>query len=149
MTEVITTMLASALDGARAKMVSAQEWPDSASGLAYRILTETGNAKPEFMEQVPALTNATQFRRTPNLAAYGYVIDKCDAGTCAAWLNGIEHLRGRDIYPADGQSFIFNPVEILGVAAGLAFCASAVEQAQWFVDSKFCAASRPDTFAHR
>jgi hypothetical protein len=34
-------------------------------------------------------------------------------------MEGFEHLRGRQIYPTDRQSFIFNPVEILGVATGL------------------------------
>ncbi|MBI1204956.1 MAG: transposase [Rhodopseudomonas sp.] len=134
-TDLIATMLASAMDHARMRLRTAQAWPDPASGFAFRILTKAGYPKPEFMDARPAKQDANHFRRSPNLAAYGYVIDKCDDETRAAWLEGIEHLRGREIYPADRQSFIFNPVEILGVTAGLMALPEANAEGDWLSDT--------------
>jgi hypothetical protein len=77
-------------------------------------------------------TSGGLLRRTPEIAAYGYVLDRADGDTQALWLEAIEHLRGREIYPADRQSFIFNPIEILGIAVGLAFPAIPTEHREWF-----------------
>jgi hypothetical protein len=44
-------------------------------------------------------------------------------------------LRGREIYPADRQSFIHNPLEVLGVAAGLAFPSISAEHREWFANT--------------
>jgi hypothetical protein len=47
-------------------------------------------------------------------------------------------LRGRKIYPADWQSFILNPLEVLGVAAGLAFPSISAEHRKWFANTIIC-----------
>jgi len=74
--------------------------------------------------------------RTPELAAFGYVLDRCSDATASLWLDGVEHLWGRDIYPADRQSFIFNPIEILGIANGLAHIKSRAEtHREWLINT--------------
>jgi hypothetical protein len=84
-----------------------------------KLLKQTATPLPPFAGLPLRTTSATQMRRTPELAAFGYVADRLDDATSKLWMAGFEHLRGRQIYPAHRQSFIFNPVEILGVATGL------------------------------
>ena len=44
--------------------------------------------------------------------------------------------RRKTIYPADRQSLIFNPIEILGVPVGLRHCAEATDdQREWFANT--------------
>lgn len=83
------------------------------------------------MSQPLRQTSAALLRRTPEIAAFGYVLDRADAGTLALWNEAIEHLRGREIYPADRQSFIFNPIEILGVVAGVLLSSVPREHREW------------------
>lgn len=131
---VFATMLATAMEAAEARLRVEKAWPDPTSGLAYRALTKTGYPIPDLMTGVPLPRDAIYYRRSPNLAAYGYVLERCGDEARAVWLEGIEHLRGREIYPADRQSFIFNPVEILGVAAGIEFL-GANDEAAWLADT--------------
>jgi hypothetical protein len=80
-------------------------------------------------------TSAGLLRRTPEIAAFGYVLDFSDSATVALCIEAVEHLRGREIYPADRQSFIFNPVEILGVAAGIALPSVPREHQEWLANT--------------
>ncbi len=87
------------------------------------------------MSQPLRPTTAALLRRTPEIAAFGYVLDRAGAATLALWNEAIDHLRGREIYPADRQSFILNPLEVLGVAAGLAFPSISAEHREWFANT--------------
>ena len=118
MNAVVTTAVAEVLDAARQMLRTQMVWPTPGTGFAYRVFVQTGTPKPEFMGEPLRTTTAALLRRTPELAAFGYVIDRCSDATIELWVDAVEHLRGRDIYPADRQSFIFNPIEILGLAQG-------------------------------
>ena len=135
MTAIISSVTADALTAAQALLQLPSDWATSISGFAYRILEETGTARPSFMVLPPPATTPALLRRTPELAAYGYLLDNCDETLSDMWLSAVEHLRGREIYPADRQSFIFNPIEILGIAAGLAFAPKADEHREWLADT--------------
>src|ERR1700677_806888 len=111
MTAIISSVTADALTAAQAVLQQPSCWATSIAGFAYRIFEETGTAKPTFMVLPPPATTPALLRRTPELAAYGYLLDKCDETISDMWLAAVEHLRGREIYPADRQSFIFNPIE--------------------------------------
>jgi hypothetical protein len=117
---IVTSATAAGIDAAKAMLRSPLDWPSPVTGFAHRVFSQTGTTKPDFMAQPLKATTAALLRRTPELAAFGYVIDIAEEATSALWIDAVKHLRGRDIYPADRQSFIFNPVEILGVAVGLA-----------------------------
>lgn len=119
MNQLVASATAEAVEAAKAMLQLPDDWPSSASGFAYRIFGQTGTPKPAFMERPLKQTTAALLRRTPELAGFGYVIDLCDEAVKAQWSEAIGHLRGREIYPSDRQSFIFNPVEILGIAAGV------------------------------
>ena len=111
-------------------MRASQDWPTASSGLAFKILQRDAALFGMFERPIGNST-ATLLRRTPILAAYGYVIDVTPDQTVALWIDEFEHLRGREIYPVDRNSFIFNPVEIIGVSFGV--CSSKVphEHRQW------------------
>jgi hypothetical protein len=136
MRAVVASAAAEILQTAKLVLRSPTEWPAPASGFAYRVFTASGMQKPGFMSERMRETTSALLRRTPELAAFGYVIDQCSDATVALWLDGIEHLRGRDIYPPDRQSFIFNPIEILGVAHGLVNCPSGAEEhREWLANT--------------
>jgi hypothetical protein len=136
MSAIVASAAAEVIETATLVLRSPTDWPAPASGFAYRVFTATGMQKPGFMSDALRETSSAHLRRTPELAAFGYVIDRCSDATVALWLDGIEHLRGRDIYPPDRQSFIFNPIEILGVAHGLASCANAAgEHREWLTNT--------------
>jgi len=139
MSAVVLSGVAAALETARAVLEGPQTWPDPATGLACRLFARSGTPEPAFMSRPLKGTSAALMRRTPELAAFGYVADRCDDATSEGWIEALEHLRGRDIYPADRQSFIFNPIEILGVATGLSTCRRASDdQRGWFANIILC-----------
>jgi hypothetical protein len=133
MNSIITNVLAVALDATAERLKSVATWPEPSTGFAFWIFGQTGTPKPAFAAFPLKETTAAALRRTPELAAFGYVMELVDEATAVLWSEAIEHLRGREIYPADRQSFIFNPIEILGVVVGLRLCAKATDdQREWF-----------------
>jgi hypothetical protein len=89
------------------------------------------------LDQPLESTSAQLLRRTPVLAAYGYVLEIAHPDVVALWIEELEHLRGREIYPVDRNSFIFNPVEILGVCRGVASAKVPSEHREWFASTIF------------
>lgn len=133
MNSIVTNVLAVALGATAEQLKSVATWPEPSTGFAYWIFSQTGTPKPPFAALPLKETTAAALRRTPELAAFGYVMELADEATAVLWSEAIEHLRGREIYPADRQSFIFNPIEILGVAVGLRLCAKVIDdQREWF-----------------
>jgi hypothetical protein len=132
---VVLSASASVAEAAHVVLTAPHPWPDSTTGFAHRIFERTGASMPNFMSEPLRATSAVLLRRTPELAAFGYVLHLSDAPTLALWNEAIEHLRGREIYPADRQSFIFNPVEILGVSAGLVCENVPAEHREWFANT--------------
>ncbi|WP_133774988.1 hypothetical protein [Enterovirga rhinocerotis] len=56
-------------------------------------------------------------KRLPNEVASEYRLDVgADAATQAEWLKAFDRLRGREIFPADRNSLIHAPLELIGVA---------------------------------
>lgn len=131
MNQLVLSASASLIDAASAVLHAPSTWPEPAIGLASRILARAGMPPIPLMSQPLRQTTAALLRRTPEIAAFGYVLDRADAPTSALWNEAIEHLRGREIYPADRQSFIFNPIEILGVAAGIVLPSVPPEHREW------------------
>jgi hypothetical protein len=132
MNQIVLSASAALIDAASAILHAPSSWPEPAIGLASRIFTRVAMPLVPLMSQPLRQTTAALLRRTPEIAAFGYVLDRADAETSTLWNEAIEHLRGREIYPADRQSFIFNPIEILGVAAGLVTPSAIAEHREQF-----------------
>lgn len=135
MSQLVISASAAIIDAANTVLQLPSSWPDPATGFARRIFTRTGTPLISRMTQPLRQTSTALLRRTPEIAAFGYVLDCADVPTLALWIEAIEHLRGREIYPADRQSFIFNPIEILGVSAGLAFSSVPTEHREWLAST--------------
>jgi REase_DpnII-MboI len=63
--------------------------------------------------------------RSPWLATVGYVCHcglSDSADLVAAWRAGIARLMQRDAFPADRASFVYRPVELLGICLGAKMC---------------------------
>ncbi|MCW5691012.1 MAG: hypothetical protein KIT48_01465 [Pseudolabrys sp.] len=131
MNGVILSVTAAVRKEANRILRASSAWPTASSGLAYKILQRDVTLSEGHFDRPVEKSSATLLRRTPIFAAYGYVIDLAPEETVKLWLDEIEHLRGREIYPVDRNSFIFNPVEILGVSFGL--CSDKVprEHREW------------------
>lgn len=135
MSELVFSASAAIIDAANRVLLQPSSWPEPATGFASRIFARTGTPPIPLMSEPLRRTSALLLRRTPEIAAFGYVLDRVDATTLALWTDAIEHLRGREIYPADRQSFIFNPIEILGVSTGLVSPSVAGEHREWLANT--------------
>jgi len=132
---LVLSATASLMEAAHAVLNAPHPWPNSTTGFAYRIFKRAGIPLPRFMLEPLRQPSSLLLRRTPELATFGYVLRLADAATVQLWIDGIEHLRGREIYPADRQSFVFNPVEILGISAGLMVDEVPIEHRKWFAET--------------
>jgi hypothetical protein len=71
----------------------------------------------------------------PALSALGYWLGSGGAGDLrGAWLQGIQRLSAREAFPSDRQSFVYRPVELLGVAVGLSTFSDQPSLRSWFAE---------------
>ena len=119
MSGVIESPLAAILAETRRQLGQDYAWPDPSSGLAYLLLKRHQKSLKGVMASTPPSVDAQLLRRSPVLAAYGYLADQLSDGDQSSWMEAVEHLRGRDPYPANRDSFVHNPIEVLGLAHGL------------------------------
>lgn len=111
--------MAAVQSAARALLAGLGGERDVMSGLARRVLA-SGPIEPVTLQApVPSEVEATTLRRSPVLAALGYEIGEHDPAVQSLWLDGMERLRGREAFLGNGQSFVHNPGEVLGVMSGL------------------------------
>ncbi len=135
MIPVAISATAALLDAATARLRLSTRWPDPVSAFAYRMFAASGLPPPSFASFCIAGPSASALRITPEIAGYGYLFDQLDDDGQQVWRDAIDHLRGREIYPPDRQTFAFNPVEILGVAAGLSKLPLDDDRRSWLVDA--------------
>jgi len=118
-TTVITSPMAAVRSAARALLGRSDDERDVMRGLAERVLA-SGQLEGVTMH-APTLdeVDAKALRRSPVLAALGFEIGRCGPAEQSLWLDGVDRLRGREAFPGDGQSFVHNPGEVLGLMSGL------------------------------
>jgi hypothetical protein len=135
MISVAMSATAKLLQVASAQLRSSTRWPDSATAFAFRIFEGAGLPPPSFAQLPVTVPSLASLRLTPELATHGYLLRMAVAPTQAVWLDAVDHLRGREIFPADRQSFVYNPLEVLGIADGLSTLDASHDQRTWFVDA--------------
>lgn len=116
---LVASATAGVLEAARAQLSAPAAWPDPPSGFARRLLQAAGVPPPPAFEASLRSAGASVLRRAPDLAAFGYLIDRADAETQGDWITAFERLTGREIFPPDRNSFIHLPLELVGIAFGL------------------------------
>lgn len=119
MTAILTSPTASLLASARNLLNAGGDFLDVSSGLALRVLERGGQSIPDGYLQKTPTPDEMLFRRTPVLAAYGFVLSRCESEIRQSWYDSIERLRGREPFPGDGISLVHNPEEVLGILSGL------------------------------
>lgn len=135
MTEIVTSATAQMLAASSRVLSASQTWPDPATGFAFMTCTLSGVDVPAFMSEPLRQTSALSLRRTPELAAYGFAASRCDERTRSEWLDGLAHLRGREILTADRQSFVSSPLEVLGIASGIVGFECPQENRAWYAET--------------
>ena len=120
------------LEAALVQLSRPAVWPDPASGFAYRLFQAAHSLPPDAFSKPLRPADPQLLRRAPELAAFGYVVTVTSCKTQADWALAFDRLMGRDVFPSDRNSFIHNPLELLGIAFGVAECSAATEiQRAW------------------
>lgn len=135
MISVAMSATAAIVQAAMESLGGPSRWPDPASALAYRMLLASGSSAPAFARFPVATPTSAMLRITPEIATYGYLMDQIDPKGRSVWCDAIDHLRGREMYPPDRQTFAFNPLEIVGIAAGLSTLSPDDHRRTWLVDA--------------
>ena len=100
MSQLVLSASASLINAASAVLHAPSSWPSPAMGLASRIFTRAGMPPIPPMSQPLRQTSAALLRRTPEIAAFGYVLDRADADSLALWNEALAHLRHYGLQPS-------------------------------------------------
>jgi len=112
-------------------------WPSPDTGFVAHVLRRSGKPLPSGVRRLdfgePERHRLTQ---APVLSAFGYLFSPQDAdlaqSLAPAWSEGLTRLSAREPFPLDRESFVFRPIELLGVSLGAFYCAAVtVESKQW------------------
>jgi hypothetical protein len=132
MSSFLVSATAAVLETAFAQLSRPTVWPDPASGFACRLFQAAHLPPPDAFTKPPRPANPQLLRRAPELAAFGYVVTVTGSKTQADWAQAFDRLMGRDVFPSDRNSFIHNPLELIGIAFGVAECSAATDiQRAW------------------
>ncbi len=83
-----------------------------------------------------------RWREAPVLAAAGYLLDASSELT-DRWVEGSARLAERDPFPPDRASFLYRPVELLGLARGAVVAGSAAESFRAWLVARSCGDRAP------
>jgi REase_DpnII-MboI len=128
MSELLVSTIGQLIQSARARLRVLPCWPDQTSGFAYKLLKALDRERPDGFSQPLRIATPQLLRRAPELAAFGYVITETRSETQSDWAQAFDRLMGRDAYPSDRNSFVYNPLELLGIAFGVKECAATTDQ---------------------
>ena len=96
--------------------------PDPNAGFAH-YLRATGHERPTEAYVTPPWPARTPLRHPQELACFGYLVAidvHYEPNLQSVWLESCDKILNRDAFPIDRQSFAFRPIEVLGIAHGLA-----------------------------
>ncbi len=125
MSGILASLTASILNNALDQVSRPAAWPDPASGFAFRLFQVAQLPEPAAFAGPLRSVDAQLLRRAPDLAAFGYVIDATNHQTQSDWIRGFDRLMGRELFPSDRNTFMQIPLELFGIAYGIAACSGA------------------------
>lgn len=130
--DFLVSITSTILRDAQSRFQQPAAWPDPASGFAFRLLQAAGLPLPLAYQEPLRPAGANILRRSPDLAAFGYVIAAAAPQCQTEWSQAFGRLMGREVFPADRNSFIYNPLELLGIAFGAGDCSHiSDDQRRW------------------
>ncbi len=129
MSDLLVSATSRVLEAALRQINRPAAWPDPASGFARCLFQAAGIQLPDAFCKPLRPCTPQLFRRAPDLAAFGYMLDETDTNTKDDWAQAFDRLMGREFFPSDRNSFIYSPLELIGIAMGAVRC-SVVTDAQ-------------------
>lgn len=136
MSDLLVSATGQVLQSALAQLRALPSWPDPTSGFAFKLFKALDRARPVGFSQPLRSVTPQLLRRAPELAAFGYVITETGTETQYEWAQAFDRLMGRDVYPSDRNSFVHNPLELLGMAFGVKECVvSSDAQRDWLINT--------------
>lgn len=136
MRDTLAKSLGRELDYLASRISEAWAWTSPEINFARFVFHSTQMPLPVTpVDPAPDFAQINRFDQAPVLAAIGYELAiNEDAGEKLrnAWAEGFARLASRNPFPADRASFFYRPVELLGVAVGVAHCPQVSESdARW------------------
>jgi REase_DpnII-MboI len=146
MSGLLLSSTAAVLETTLAQVGNPSLWPDPESGFATRLFRAANVPLPAAFLRPFRSAGLQILRRTPDLAAFGYVISTASTSIQRDWTQAFGRLTGREAFPSDRNSFVHSPLELLGIAFGARECPGVTDdQRAWltgtiqrgFVDRQF------------
>lgn len=136
MTDPVVQSIASALAVSRNVLSNVLRWPDLGAALGRELLSDANVAMPDGLADPPVELTPEMVKRSPELACLGYSLARLeDHESHEIWLGGFQRLMLREVYPADRDSFVQEPLELIGLAKGVRDCKLITdEHRSWFAD---------------
>ncbi len=122
-------------------------WPSPDAAFTVWLAHKVRASLPVDIEAIDI--DALRWEQAPVLAATGFLASAgaTDHEVGQVWCAGIERVMGRDPLPDDRNSFVYRPVELLGVVAG-AVALQHDEAIEWLRTTMLRAESPSDPWAH-
>lgn len=136
MSNPLFSLTASVLEAAAARIAQPVAWPDLDSGFTYSLLHASHLPVPTAYDVELRAAAPHTLRRSPELGAFGYVLSRANPELQGDWAQAFGRLTGREVFPADRNAFIYNPLELLGIALGAMQCSAVTAgQRRWLADN--------------
>lgn len=120
----IATAYAELLSELGTRLANEFVWPSPEGGFATFVYHRSGEIGPVPSPEALQWPVEDKIQHAPSIAAAGYLLG-CGHGASirSAWIAAADRLSGREAFPSDRQSFAYRPLELLGIALGVASCA--------------------------
>lgn len=134
MSDLLLQSIGVTLETAHSVLNHQSRWPDLGAALARLLLVDAARPFPPNLGSPPDELGPDLVRRSPELAGLGYSLSTIETTqTHELWLAGFERLMQREVYPLDRDSFVQEPLELIGLALGLRACKLAKDtHRHWF-----------------
>ena len=122
-------------------------WPSPDAAFALWLAGRVGASLPVDVDAIDLTT--ARWDQAPFLAVTGFLVAADNAGdeVQQGWRAGIDKVMGRDPLPDDRNSFVYRPVELLGIVAG-AVSLQHDDATKWLHSTMSQAESPSDKWAH-
>jgi hypothetical protein len=126
MSDPLKSSIAAQLKTLRESITPNLVWPSPETEFSRIVLSSFGVAAHyEFFANQRDLKGVVRrLHEAPILAAIGFTVSEADAKTQELWAKSVERLTTRETFPNDRASFFYRPIELLGIARGIAGCQS-------------------------
>jgi hypothetical protein len=122
-------------------------WPSPYAGFLYYLCNKYDQQfLAPLINPSPPCVELGRLYEAPILASAGYLFalnHPVVRASSEAWHIGFQRLAGRDPFPIDRQSFVYRPIELLGITLGVKHCPNTTQaEIDWLINVLQSAESR-------